>query len=276
MLLSFAWFAYFIGYNQLNCSTCFLTSIKSIWKLSVPEIVSVWDSFTNNWWSSYYYPSAFHLFFVLIVCCLIFYKHIGSFLRLRMFFMLLVCLTYFLLFYYQFDYHDYYFICFIPFLSLIPISFYQVYRQFRDKIPLFMVFLFLGVFLTITVLSMNYGRRKIIQRCGIAKGKIETVSKYYYTLENYLNQISIPKNALLLSYPYNTCSATLYFMNRRGWTLKKGEYLAKTSNEYYDRGAEYLIVNGVEIPSEMDINLSGTDKVGQHGRIKIYKLVNKE
>jgi len=54
--------------------------------------------------------------------------------------------------------------------------------------------------------------------------------------------------------------------------LKKDEYLAKTIDEYHDRGAEYLIINGDEIPSETGINLSETDRVGQHGSIKLYKL----
>ena len=276
IFLSFAWSCFIISYNQSNCSTCFLTSFRPIWRLSFQQISAIWDSFTNYWWSSYYYPSTFHLFFILIVCCLVFNKHISSFLRLSMLFMFFGCMAYFLLFYSQFYSHDYYFICFIPLLSLIPIAFYEVYYQFRDRIPRFMTFSFAVVLLTITALSMNYGRKKVIQRYGIAKGKIETVSEDYYTLENYLYRIGIPRDAIVLSYPDNTCNSTLYFMNRLGWTLAKGDFLANTIEEYNDRGAEYLIINDEETPSALDINICGLDWIGQHGSIKIYKLINDE
>jgi hypothetical protein len=266
------WSVYVINYNISNCSTCFLSSIQPIWNLTSEEKHKVWDSIINSWWSSYYYPTTFHLMFVVIGIVIIFFQRIQLNIRYQLIFTLIGCISYLLLFYPQFQFHDYYVLCFIPLIGLIFIGFHTVYDIYKSVIPRYIVIAGNLTLAIITLLSINYGRKKLTERYLIVEKGIETVSQDYYTLESYLTKLGIPSDALVVSIPDHTCNGTLYFMNRRGWTLQLNETSLQSISTFKAKGADYLIVN--DAVSNTAINLSNFTKeqIGQQGKISIYKL----
>lgn len=265
------WYLYVIKYNEANCSTCFLTTIRPLWDLSGTEIRDVWISVTKNWYSSYYYPSALHLLFVTMGICVLFFKFIRSDLKWILCYSFSGCLLFFILFYYQFFYHDYYFISFIPFVSLLPIAFNDVYMSLIERLNKWFAISMKACLIIIALLSINYGRNKLIKRYQIVEKGIETVSKDYYSLDVYLDEINVPQNALVLSYPDHTCNATLYFMDRKGWTLSM-PYSEENITEYVKKGAAYLIVKDKSVLSEAEYLKLEPQQIGQHGEILIFKL----
>lgn len=271
-IATFSWYAYVKYYNHVNCSTCFLTTIQPMWNLSSEEIRAVWKAITKTWYTSYYYPSTFHTLFLIIVISIICIKRVSEMVRRTLVFVLLGNIAYFFMFYFQFRDHDYYFLCFVPFIALLPIAFGDVYRSFLPNFHKVVQVLVPLALATIAVLSLNYGRKKIISRYAIVETGKETVKPEYYTLDSYLNEIGVSNEALVISGPDHTCNATLYFADRKGWTLAGENFTPDKINEFIDRGAEYIIIGEDTLKTKLEDTEYLMYPIGKAGDIEIFKL----
>lgn len=270
--LTLGWYFYVKYYNQSNCSTCFLSTIQPIWNLSAAEIKEVWNGITTMWYTSYYYETTLHLLLIIIVVIAVFIKRISDLVRRILLFFLLGNIAYFLMFFFQFRDHDYYFLCFAPLIGFLPVAFNDVYLSFNEKLPKAVKIILPLAVMVIACLSLNYGNKKIKARYAIVNSGKETVKPEYYSLATYLDEIGVERDAIVVSGPDHTCNATLYFADRKGWTTLPQDFTEEQLREYIHRGASYAIVDRDTMKLNTGALSLFKEKLGQTGDIEVFRL----
>ena len=108
------WNLYVLYYNDKNTSLYFTTNILPMWELSVSERAIYWKEILGEWYKKYLAETSYHFF---IVCCffsVFTIKRVKRELIWVLAFLFLGSLVYFILFFIQFRYHDYYSLLFFP------------------------------------------------------------------------------------------------------------------------------------------------------------------
>jgi len=92
-------------------------------------------------------------------------------------------------------------------------------------------------------------------------------------LEPVLDSLNISVDDKVISIPDFSINATLYFMNRRGFT-DFGSDFTKTETFYkrIEQGAKYLIINDSTILSKEYIKPFIYDKIGGYKNVLIYNI----
>ena len=179
--------------------------------------------------------------------------------------------AYMLLFFAQFEVHDYYIIC----IMLLPVSIcvMLLYRinEWKPQIYAspFLKFSVLVFFL----ICVYHGQR-------IMKERLTTIDQegaYFgmMDIEPYLNKIGVDLNSKVISLGDRTSGTSLYLMNRRGWVEMNGPLVPNDIVEFEHSGAKFLIIQPTWKPSAE--KLKGFEpfmqnKIGEYKGATIYAL----
>lgn len=239
-LLVLLWNVFVHQYNEVNHDHYFLTQTRPIWKLTGAERFDVWDHISRYWYSKYYYQTTFHVFLILLVLGLIFIRKSEKSVFVPALFLSLGSICFFLLFFAQFQDHDYYFITLIPgIILLITSSFITLKNKFPVLIRHWSIRL---LFVIISLLSLNYGREKLAQRFKeTPKEQLRNTAAWSKT-RIQLDKMRISNQAKLIVVGDATPNASLYFLNRKGWTVDaKANNTKAQIEQYIDLGADYIL-----------------------------------
>ena len=268
-----AWNTYILYYNTLYNSSSFNTTALPIWSLTINEIKSVWDHITNYWHFSYFAKRSFYLLFLLLSLQVIFHKKTDSKLSLITLILFLGAFAYFLLFYSQFKDHDYYFLTFIPLITLVLINGIKTWQNiFNNR------YLNIATKLAFTIVlisGLNYSKLTLANRNN---KKVDYYSKMGLLINensNSIDSLNISNNSKFIIGPDPCQNGGLFFLNRMGWTIDLQEDITINKiNHYKDLGAEYLILTSDTSVFSTDTGNS-TGKLILKGKgINIFKLEN--
>lgn len=265
-VIAFGWFSFVRSYNSEHCATCFLTSIKPIWSLDSEQMVGVWSRVTGMWWTSYYYATAFHLLYAIAIAVMLLWKKVDRQLLTTTVLAILGCAAYLLLFFAQFGDHDYYVIAMVPTIGLLLACFGSAIKNEPRLQGRLSMILITAVVSVIALLSVNYGGYRVGKRYadGIAKAEM---NENFHTID--MNRRGVPEDALVISYPDPTCNGTLYFMDRRGFTISHERFSPELISGFKARGASHIVTetDRVEILMELDVT-----EVGRHGSLVVLRF----
>jgi len=265
-LVAFAWFSYVRAYNDQHCANCFLTTVRPIWNLDRQQVADVWDHVTRMWWTSYYYATTFHLLYVVAVFVIVLWRRVERRLLVTTLLAFLGCGTYFLLFYAQFAGHDYYAIAFVPMIALLLASFGSALKNepmLNGPKATGAITLSIAI---ISILSVNYGSYRLAKRYVDGVAKVGMPADFH-TLN--LSEMGIADDALVISYPDLTCNGTLYFMDRRGFTVSVPRFSHELLLGYRDRGASHIVT---EIDRLAEFDGLYLTEVGRHGPLAVLQF----
>ncbi len=261
------WNVYVVYYNNINGDNYFLTHTKPIWDLNSNDITIVWDHMFYLWYSSYYLQTTIHFFISIVVISLFLYKKHERKVLIPSVILLVGSLSYFLLFFRQFKYHDYYFIALIPSLILIVTS---SFITIKNRFPELINNVFAKILLiSLCVISLNHARGKLDKRYQNEDDKYTKMGVSLLGSRGYLDSLNVPSHAKFIIIADDTRNGALYFINRAGWNLTNtSEASLVKFNRYVKRGADYLLFTDKKY---LDFIFEG-EKIGEYNKMPIFKL----
>jgi hypothetical protein len=265
-----AWNLYVIWYNRLNHDHYFLVTARPIWTMSRTGISTVFDYMTNYWYSRYYYQSTIHVFTILIISGLVLIRFAEFRIQLLSLILLTGSILYFLLFFEQFQNHDYYFIALIPGIIFITIS---SFINIKHKFPLVAESMITrSALLILCVLSLNYARQKLADRYEKQADLYADIGNDLRDIKQYLDQLGVARSEKVVLVTDLTPNGGLYFLDRPGWNLKDTsgrsmQYLMKFMN----KGAGYMILTDSIYQENRGIRRFLGAKIGEKNNIRIFK-----
>ena len=269
-VIVFAWYYYAISYNKINGDTYFLTHTAPIWELSKTRIYTILDLISNYWKNDYYYPTTFHTFFVLLVLSLVFIKKANKLLLVFTFIILLGSLSYFILFFEKFENHDYYGLLFIPVFLLIILNSFSIIQKLNNNKWVKAV-LILGL-LVLNILSFNYAIYRSTKRYT-EFFKDNSIYEKFNGIKSKLDALNIDNNKTFVVLSDFTRNGSLYYMNKKGWTIKDTSSVSISELELaFKNNPDYLIITEDYFLQNSHIKNRDMIFVQKYKDISIYKL----
>jgi hypothetical protein len=180
-------------------------------------------------------------------------------------------LSYFLLFYQQFADHDYYM---INMLTVILFPVVTAFIALKNRFPRYLnsypatLVLFVLAFLGLQYAGLNLHRRYDPQQTAASP-----INPGFYSIRPLLDSAGIGPAAKIISIPDDSPNISLYFIDRRGWTVpEKVQNMADTVWLLSRKGAEYLLISEPAINKRQDMQIFYTNKILDYKGIAVYKL----
>ncbi len=268
-LVVMVWNVFVFFYNIKNQSTYFTTSILPIWDLTIQERSIYWNDILSEWYKKYLAETSFHALLLGLIFIGIFFKKIPINLKLALLFSAFGTISYFLLFFQQFRFHDYYYLLFFPFIIFILLSFFQIWKQLFPNNLGQNILKF--VFLVIIASGLNYSRIKLEER--YYKGNDLNSKIGFQILKNkqFIDDVKIPKDSKVLIGPDLSVNGGLYFIKRKGWPINNADEITKEKiNFFKSQGADYFILVN-DSKSQKILDDLGR-KLFKNRDLSIYKL----
>ena len=240
LLLVICWNSFVLFYNSKNNSTYFTTDILPIWDLSPAERIIYWEDILGEWYKKYLAETSFHFFIAIGLFMLFNIRKVSISLRWNLLFLVCGSFIYFILFFLQFRFHDYYFLLFFPLIVFLLIAFFESFQKtiLNTKGIVF----FNLVALVIIVAGLNYARMKTAERYQNGN---DSVSRIGFVLRKNilnLNRLQIPRNSKVIIGPDLSVSGGLNYLHRKGWVLNRStDVSVEKINELKSFGADYFI-----------------------------------
>lgn len=267
ILQNYLWYAYVFQFNEERGTNYFFTKLAPYWQLDSTLRKEVLDVIFDFRIQEFY--NKIMLFIAVLLLAVSIVKNRLSWMSFFLISSIMGLVIFFLLFFQQFRFHDYYMINLIILVPLIFIVFLKSFENVVIDSKMIKVLKLMLIFLVLrnTVIAANFNKRRYMN-----PENSTYEDKGYFTLEKKLDSLGVEKDAFVISVPDDSPNVTLYLMNRSGWT--NSHYPLKPGNieEFKIRGAEYLIIGDSQLLLENDLRPYFTNKVGEHKSIHIFKL----
>jgi len=269
-IIVFSWYYYAISYNKINGDTYFLTHTAPIWELSKINIYIILDLLSNYWKNDYYYPTTLHTIYIFIILSLIFIRKSNKLLFIFSIILLIGSLSYLILFFEKFENHDYYGLLFIPTLLFIVLNSFKIIQDLSNN-KWAKTILIIGL-LVLNILSIKYATYRSSRR-------YVQIYNDNYIFENFdgikpqIDSLSIDNNNTFIVVGDFTRNGSLYYMNKRGWTIKDTSKISMLKLELALKGKpNYLITTEDFYLENNKIKTIKKDLVLTYNNMSIFKL----
>lgn len=241
VVLTGIWNLYVLWYNASNDSHSFNTTILPIWNLSQERILVIWHHMRHYWHVNYFYQSSFHLLFVFVFFQIITLRKANFQLILLLGFLFIGGFFYWMLFYSQFQDHDYYFLAFFPVFVFLILSAIKTLQSLTSR-KVFHIALKI-IMSVIVVAGINYSRMKLSQRYLPVVDKYSKTSLVIQNNNQKIQDLRLAEDATFLVVPDPCQNSGLFFLDRMGWTLDSlNQFSVDTVHCYIRNGADYLFL----------------------------------
>ncbi len=269
-IIVLSWYYYVLRYNEINNVDSFLMNTLPIWSLNELQRNIIWDYIYYYWSPKYYFESFIHVIILLIIASLFLIKKSNKIVLTFTITTTIGSIIYFVLFFAQFKAHDYYFIGLIPAIIFLVINSFISIKNTFPKITRNIFFKI--AIITLLLLSINYAQKKLTERY-LTFDKYANIGTRLDNVNVYLDLIGIGKNEKVIVIHDVTPNGSLYFLDRRGWTI------SDTSTDklnhipsYIKSGASFLLITNKEYLQNPVIQKITTSKIGSYNDILIYSL----
>lgn len=299
-LIVASWYYYANTTNEKNQSHHFLlTGILPIW--NVPkEIFSLKTEVIFSRTITQLFPNAINILFIVLFFFLIVnYKRVSKPLLYITLFSFIGTVGYFILWYNQFEAHDYYFINFIPFYICLFLLFGSYYSSLEKKvfskniiIGLWGSIIIFNIYNSAVNIRLRYYHDDFILKSSFTKVHelelyeyLEKLHRVYIkpfeTCKPYLKQIGLDESKKVIILPDYTYNMTLYYSGLRGFTScgRSGvdgyTYIHDDGaiNSQINCGAKYLFIYDDRLLQVEGLKKYLTHPIGKYQNIIIYELV---
>jgi len=265
-----AWYIYAVWFNAKHESYTFLTDITPLWNLSKSSRQFITKSIFENNLTVYYSTGMLILTVTALIFLVRYARQIPLFFKILLSLFLLGMISYVVLWYGQFLYHDYYFLTVIPAIVLIMICFMYIMRHkftfiFKSLIFNLLLLTFLGI-------NVAHAEKEIRLRYFGWKRE-EPVMEAYFSIKPYLLSQNISENARVISIPDATNCYTLYMMNRKGNKINNAdEKGVEEIHMYINLGAEYIFINDPALLEDTLLAEFLKHPVGSYKEVSIFRI----
>lgn len=265
------WVLWTRSYNEETNNYVFLTTIKPYWEANAWQLQHTKKALTDLWYGHYYYFTAWHVFYIILLGGAITIKRWGKFEILLCAMLLAGTFVYGVLFYTQFEFHDYYMIpAFVPLAFTVIYSLSSIAKRFprfkTSRIPAL-------VLLIIATLSFVFANKKLIDRVDFAKWS--DMNPEIFEITGKLENHGIPKGSHIFSFPDRTPNATLYYLQRQGYTNSSAynpEEIPPIIKPFIIYGIRYLVITDPAYYQFAQSHWYWSKEVGRYKHIKMFYI----
>jgi hypothetical protein len=262
-LTTYLWYFYALSYNEKYHSILFSTTIRPIWEVDAQRRNEIWSII----WK-YQFNQLFH-FLVLLPC--IFYVFILTFKGyISQFFLwaisigLLGAASYFILWFWVFDVHDYYLIeiLFFPLIFIFASIYYFPFKKQKTKFnnAVAVSFLLIVFLQALSFTQIAYGKNNIITKnTFFVSNYVKGNWNYFHWYHNeHLKKLQVQKdeiqqiikeNDTVLCISDPSPNVHLYTIGRAGYSnfsFLKSKPISYQIPSFIKKGVRYLLVVGSE------------------------------
>lgn len=294
VLTTGSWVMWMKNYNIVNKSIYFLTKINPIWAPLGKED-TVWDYILFHRLPEFYQSYLLAIIFLATFVVLIKNKVINRYLLTFFFTIGFITLAYFILWYNQFDHHDYYYIDY--YLYTVSLSFLFIY-YLNKSVPMvinsvitkIMVLVFFAYSFTYCAIKTRIRYKYVnsfLTRCFLDSKELDSFSyrKWEYEdkmahiekLTPVLRNLGIKREDKVISLPDFSSNISLFFMDQKGFTniyTGAGGNINEKIARFKKNGAKYLIVfdNNINIKGGFENHLKAKIFASKNDKVVIYEL----
>lgn len=279
--VALAWIVYAHNYNKVHGCSYFSTTIFPVWGLDKTEIKGVWESIRKIWLEQYFHKSVLVFFTLAFLLVLVKFRRAPKVLLGAVLIVFLQAIVFVLMQFWTFKDHDYYTIGLFILPVLIGVTALKILSTYIKVFKSLMVKLAFGIFL---MFNIYYAKGQLHERYYGAANDYSAKSDLH-NITPYLREIGITREDPVIAIPDDS-HVMLYLMDQKGWTEYTDAKFNRAEPVHYncdsagvkasiDRGAKYLIVNGIQelyfkpYLISFCINLKG-----RHGKVLIFDLIN--
>lgn len=216
LLLAAVWVSYVRQYNQASGNWYFLSQATPIWKMSGEQIAATWNYMLDYWWGSYFHPNVWFIWLLVFAFNVYTYRKVPGFWNRLHWVFLAGCLSYLLLFFRQFQDHDYYFILcysyfifmFLGFVIHLKALYPRIYESAWSSLAVLLI-----IFAAFRLdASKYYGR---VEGPDLFADSVEPVRDFYQTLDS----LQIDNQAPFIVIGDVTHNGSLLYLRRQGFAI---------------------------------------------------------
>ncbi|MBN8701485.1 MAG: glycosyltransferase family 39 protein [Bacteroidetes bacterium] len=271
-LLAALWYRYAIYYNQSHFVSFLGTSTWPGWPIWESEHENFFHSlrrlvqFTNIYWG----PAQFFLFILLSVYVFINNKELSVFFR-GVYFLLLIGIAAFVFNFYVGVSENIYYTINLTILPVFTSIFsFHIFKKTNSKI--YESILFKGLVLAVFVYFV-YDMPKQWQKHNQQPAKWNSALFYEPEFLKLADSVLTPKDAKIICIPDVTPNATLYNMNRQGWTsFTFKSFTKQIIASCALNGAKYIIVDSDNLQKDTTLKHSLGKKLATYKNAFIYTI----
>lgn len=275
LIIGGIWAMFAVRYNHTNGNPNFLMATKPYWTLDEKSIAEVWDHVTNYWYTDYFHPDLWTMWMVLFPVTLLLLLKGRDVYRILFLPLFLGSVALFILFFRQYQHHDYYIIISYStfafmlwsFLLQLKLNWPKIFKSIWIPLP-FIIFL---------VMSFKYSDKGLRYRNGYK----DSFSAPYLRYENYyqtLDQMGIGDTASFAVLGDDTPNGMLIALRRRGYSVRDTS-IAEASRMMVMHGwrnFDYAIaLDGFDYPDTIKNSWSMIPLI-QNDSIQLYQIIDEK
>jgi len=270
ILLIIAWFFYIDYYNGLHQADYSFRGIWPIWKMTAEQFTRIIDVLNKIYFKEFFSPPLQYATVLVWIFMLFKIKKIKPFYGFLLIIMPLGFASILILWFQVLEGHDYYMITQMQVLVIVWAIFFS---YLKDK-KFWSHPLVYGLLLVVFALLANDGmiRHKARYEGWMNEGfklHMEALTE----IQPYFNLWKIQPEDKVISIPDNSINASLYYMDRKGYTDFGSDFSREeVFRKRIYQGAKYLVINDSTILDRPLIQKYTTNFVGQYRNVKVFKL----
>ena len=270
ILLSASWYLYVQHYNDLHKGLYSYFAILPVWKMSKEQFDHVIEAVNLIFFKEYFNPILQFATVAIWIFMLFQIRKIKPFLGYLLIIMPISMLSILLLWFQVYDAHDYYMISQVPVFVIVWAIFFNYLKDKKFGNHPVSYALMLVIFI---LLANNGMTRHKLRYTGWMNDEYTLKMKALTEIEPYFEKWNIKPEDKVISIPDNSLTASLYYMNRKGYTnffsdfTQEGEFRKRIY-----QGATYLIILDSSILDQPVLQKFTTRFVGQYQNVKVYDL----
>lgn len=284
-----SWYAYAEHFNDIHRFKYTFNHTWPIWKMGADEI-DLWIEGIKNITGPVFFSKPMLLFLVLGgIYNLFSWKTLPLFAFAVNALVILGCTLYFILWGPLMRNHDYYYIALvILYVGIIPVFLWNLknkqLRIFNHSITkvtfgLFVLFNVLYCFEVVKLKTLKQeGKSYFVSNkdfTGLMKWNNwdnSLIRSRYEGMKNYMKEIGVAKEDLILSMPDPSFNISLYLLDHKGWTNFQGYTTSEQIETLREAGAKYLIVSDSAVLEQSFLHFYIQEPMGEFQGIQIFKL----
>jgi hypothetical protein len=264
------WYWYVSYYTGLHKGSFSFMGIWPVWKMTPEQYHKIIDALDKVFFKEFFWPPLQYATAVVWIFLLTRIRKLTPFIRYMLILMPLGTLGILVLWFQVLEGHDYYLITQIQTLIVIWIIFFHYLKQFRFSGSR----VFLGVLVVIFAVLATNGRNRHHKRYS---GWMNEGYKMHFealtTIQPLFDQWGIGENDLVISLPDPSINASLYYMNRKGYTDFASDFTREETFSWrISQGAKYLIINDTTILVRPEISKYARHPIGNYKNIRVFNL----
>ena len=270
VVLVIAWNYYVNYYDNLHKADFSFRGIWPIWSMAPGQFSRIMDVLNKIYFKEFFFPPLQYATILVWIFMLFKIKKITPFLGFLLIIMPLGFAAILILWFQVLDGHDYYLITQMQVLVIVWAIFfiYLKDKQFWNHPIAYIMLIIVFGFLANDGMIRHKERYEGWMNEGY-KMHMEALTE----IGPYFEKWSIKPEDKVISIPDNSINASLYYMNRKGYTDFGSDF---SQEEIFRKriyqGATYLVINDTTIISQPLIQKFSSNFIGQYRNVKVFRL----